>query len=238
MGQVLHIFRKDVRHLWPRALVVFLFVAAHAFIDVRLFPIGVPEMDRIRAIAGPVNILLIVTIWLLIAWVILEEALPGDRQFWLARPYDWRKLLAAKVLFVLVFINAPLFLSDCYILAAQGFRVLGVLPGLLLRQVFVTIVSVLPSFTIAVLSAGLSQFLLGWFILALSLIGEMILVSIWYHTNGIELGVENPVLIGGLVIIACGLVVWQYVRRRTNAGRVVFLAWYADFCPSCLGPPC
>jgi energy-coupling factor transporter ATP-binding protein EcfA2 len=60
-----------------------------------------------------------------IAWCVLiargvqAENLVGDRQFWVTRPYDWYKLLAAKVLFVIVFVNLPLFIVDL-ILSARG----------------------------------------------------------------------------------------------------------------------
>jgi hypothetical protein len=36
--------------------------------------------------------------------VIHAEALVGDRRFWLTRPYEWKKLLGAKALFLLVFL--------------------------------------------------------------------------------------------------------------------------------------
>ena len=50
--------------------------------------------------------------WYLIARLIHAETLPGDRQFWITRPYRWQSLLGAKVLFVLVFLNLPMTVAD------------------------------------------------------------------------------------------------------------------------------
>src|SRR5258708_33452435 len=126
MAQVLHIFRKDVRHLWPLTLVVLLLMAAHAFFDVRSLPYS-PDTYLDVPVFYILTLPLPLGIAFLIARLIFQEALPGDRQFWLTRPYHWPQLLAAKVLFVVLFLNVGLFLSDCYILAAQGFPVVSVL---------------------------------------------------------------------------------------------------------------
>ena len=40
--------------------------------------------------------------------VVQQERVPGDRQYWLTRPYDWRCLLAAKNAFLLIFLAPPL----------------------------------------------------------------------------------------------------------------------------------
>src|SRR5882724_6313384 len=127
MSQILHIFRKDLRHLWPQVTVVLLLVAAHAVFDPHTAPVSVREVARVNTIAETLVMLLPLCIAFLIGLLVFQEALVGDRQFWLTRPYYWPKLLAAKILFFLIFFSVPLFLSDCYILGAQGFPVLAVL---------------------------------------------------------------------------------------------------------------
>jgi hypothetical protein len=57
------------------------------------------------------------------------ESLVGDRQFWVTRPYDWKKLVVDKALFVLTFINLPLFVLDVFLLAKSGFRPSSHVPG-------------------------------------------------------------------------------------------------------------
>jgi hypothetical protein len=231
MEQVLHIFRKDVRHLWPRIVVVLLLMMAHAFFDVRSSPDYGPETNRANSMLNVFNMLLPLGMWLLIAWLIFEEALPDDRQFWLTRPYRWPKLLVAKVLFILVFINIPLFLSDCYILGAQGFPVLGVFPDLLRRQLILTTLFILPSFALATITTGVSQFLLAWFILLLVPISESMLESAWSrHAASVEIQ-GGSVFVAVLVVTTCGIVGWQYARRSTAAARAVVLAVTCAFLP-------
>ena len=60
--------------------------------------------------------------FLLIVRVVHEEVLASDRQFWVTRPYEWKKLLAAKVLFLVVFVNLPLFIVQMVLLSKAGFQ--------------------------------------------------------------------------------------------------------------------
>lgn len=231
MEQVLHIFRKDVRHLWLPALVVLILVAGHAVFTVRSMPINVPETIRVNAMSSMFGLFVPLGMWFLIALLIFQEALPGDRQFWPTRPYRWPKLLASKVLFIAVFINAPLFLSDCYILGAQGFAVLSVLPSLLLRQLLVTALFILPPFAIATVTAGVAQFVLAWFILLLALIFENVLATSFLGSSiGFDIG-TGSIFIATLAVTTCAIVIWQYARRRTMAARLVSLAAVCAFLP-------
>jgi len=52
-----------------------------------------------------------VACWTLTVLVIQQESLVGDRPYWLARPIAWQELLAAKALFILIFVNLPIWLS-------------------------------------------------------------------------------------------------------------------------------
>jgi len=53
--------------------------------------------------------------------------------------------MAAKCLFLVAFVNLPLFVYQFVILAKEGFSPLGWLYALLWRQVFFTILFVLPA---------------------------------------------------------------------------------------------
>jgi len=74
--------------------------------------------------------------WYLIAAVIHEEALPGNRQYWLTRPFSRRDLLAAKAIFILVFICLPDFCTEVAVLLLRGKSPLGYLPDILVSQLF------------------------------------------------------------------------------------------------------
>src|SRR5690348_3994597 len=94
MRQALHIFRKDARYLWPEICLILALVTVF----------GWSNPDAIE-------LLVFTATAYLIARLIHAEALPGDRQFWITRPYRWQSLLGAKLLFVLVFVNLPIMLG-------------------------------------------------------------------------------------------------------------------------------
>ncbi|MCU1327831.1 MAG: hypothetical protein JWN34_3201, partial [Bryobacterales bacterium] len=115
MRLALHIFRKDARYLYREiALTIALTVL-------------VSRAEWLVAIANVY----------LIARAIHAEAIPGDRQFWLTRPYPWNSLLAAKLLFIVAFVNFPLGVAQVVALAAGGFPIGHELPGLLWSQVLI-----------------------------------------------------------------------------------------------------
>ncbi len=88
-------------------------------------------------------------LWLvLIARLIHDEALVGDQQFWLTRPYTWSALLAAKLLFLVLFVFVPFLVMQCYLLAHAGLNPLASIPGLLLNLLYLILICFLP-FTVA-----------------------------------------------------------------------------------------
>ncbi len=73
--------------------------------------------ERPQIVQFLVSFLLLPFAWIfLVALLVLQEPLAGENSFWLTRPYSRRSLFLAKFLFILVFLNLPLFLSDCFIL--------------------------------------------------------------------------------------------------------------------------
>jgi hypothetical protein len=115
MKQILHIFAKDCRHFWPEILISVALVGALVWIypstwlsKSGLYAVAggafLPSMLEAGVLAVLLTVLVPVSWWLLIARVIHAEALVGDRQFWVTRPYEWKKLLGAKALFLAVFL--------------------------------------------------------------------------------------------------------------------------------------
>ena len=188
--------------------------------DVLSWPVYNPETNRTNAIAGLLNMLVPLSLWFLIAQLIFQEALPGDRQFWLTRPYRWTNLLAAKILFVAVFGSVPLFLCDCYILGVQRLGVLEDVPMLLLRQGLLAALFLLPALALAAVTSGLLQFVLAWFIALLVLVAELVLES---HGAVFVVSSGAP-FVCILAATFVGVILWQYATRRTTAARVVLLA--------------
>jgi hypothetical protein len=120
MKQSIHIFRKDARYLWREITVFVLFAAIYSRFG--------------GYISGPDILLEIAVIWL-IARAVHAEPLVGDRQFWLTRPYDWRSLLCAKLLFIAAFVCIPIGLGQFAMVILGHFSVLPAIPGLLWSQV-------------------------------------------------------------------------------------------------------
>lgn len=227
MRQALHIFKKDVRHLWFEIAVAITVVVAFTFTGARrALWLADPTTNRTAAWTM-VLILLPLTWWTLIARVIHSEALPGDRQFWITRPYSWKSLLGAKALFILAFINLPMFLADIAIVRAYGLHPLGAaLPGLLWSQVLLAIVFVLPIAALSALTGGFVQLVLAILApcaiaLAVAIVvPEVVLGGFW---GGSEWVRAYYVLLV-ISVAAPTILVWQYATRRTSTARFLAVA--------------
>lgn len=210
MKQALHIFRKDVRYL--RLEAAFAPTAAAAF--------AYAGAAQARSDAGlGYAVILLLLVWvILIARVIHAETLPGVRQFWITRPYDWRSLLAAKVLFVAAFVSLPLALADGVILAAHGFALWPKLPALLLNQALIGAAFLLPLAVIAALTRGMVHF-----VLVMAGLWALWIGSQWFRAtdgSGVD-WVRMYLWIAGASIVSASLLLWQYRRRGTAAARTV-----------------
>jgi hypothetical protein len=107
MTQTLHIFRKDMRRFRYELCVVVALTGAFAWADAAADIAGQSQFTRATMLAGLTTFFLVCAWWFLVTQLIHEEAPAGDRQFWVTRPYLWRHLLAAKLLFVVAFVNIP-----------------------------------------------------------------------------------------------------------------------------------
>lgn len=218
MRQVRLIFHKDVRHLRWVLLAVLLLTAAHARVAVLSRPIGLPQFERVNAVRDALTILLPLAIAFLVAQLTFEEALTSDRPYWLTRPYHWEHLLGAKILFLVLFVSVPLCLSDCYILGTQGFAIWTVLPKLLLRQAIPFILFVIPSFAIATVTSGLTQFLTVC--MGLTFVVAVPSVVVRQSLSAQEANLKPFAL--ALLALLSAIVLWQYATRGASVGRALF----------------
>ena len=147
MKLIIHIFLKDVRHLWREITVSLALPIAygHSLPDSWLHP-GPRGYSAIAGGFGFLNleswarilVILVPLAWLFtVVRAIQSESLVGDRQFWITRPCDWRQLLSAKVLFILVFVNLPMLILDLFLLARTGFVPGHYLAGLFWMQLLI-----------------------------------------------------------------------------------------------------
>ena len=225
MRMALHIFRKDMRRLWPFVLLAAALQAVLA------------HQDRWRsdwtpgAAEGWLNVLLPLAWAILAALAVEQEPLAGDSQFWITRPYRRSSLFAAKALFVLLAIQLPAFIADAWILGAHGFSPLGNLGSLLTLQIEIAGAITLPAMALAAVARNHLQFLF----VAILVPASILLLNESVRTPWIRVDRARDWLTILLLAAAAIAVLWlQYRRRRTLVSRTVGAAaaiaaglWYA-----------
>ena len=232
MKQMLHIFAKDSRQFWPEILISLALVAAFVWIYPSSWLSGnstyavaggafVPALLE-QYLGGILKLLIPVSWWLLIARVIHAEALVGDRQFWLTRPYEWKKLLGAKALFLLVFLYLPLLIAQCLLLFSAGFRPLSFIPGLLFNLLLVTGILVLPLVAIASVTATFARVTVT---LLAGLAGFIAFIAIsLFFSNGVSIPSSGYLSILLVFGFCATVVVLQYAARRVWVSRLLLIA--------------
>ena len=219
MQQALHIFVKDVRRLRYDILVVLVLTATFAWCEGHRTPFLI---DKLTPPAFLLEGLLPLGWWYLVAEAVFGEPLPGDCQFWVTRPFRWQSLLTAKLLFIAAFVNLPLLVSDCSVLALQGLHPFADPEALAWRQVVMAATLIFPMTALACITVSIAKMVLT----LLGLVAFIVLVSIpkigppsylWGSLYWVQ------VSLGVVAIAAAALVVMvvQYRTRRTAVSRVI-----------------
>jgi hypothetical protein len=214
MKQALHIFKKDARYLRWELAALFACMALFVWAQTR-HPVG---LSSLASIVTP----LLACLWAFICARLMQaEPIPGDRQFWITRPYEWRSLLAAKLLFIVAFLSIPLLLADAIILATQGFRIASNVPGLLWSVFLITVGYLLTFCAFATLMRSLTQ----WVLSAIVVVGLILaLAAPTLEPWGGEDWMRKHGEIAILWIAALTVLLWQYKRRRTVLSIAVMAA--------------
>ncbi len=224
MKEILHIFKKDVRRHWPEILVSLVFLGF--FVKVTLHSPG-----RTAMLAGNFSWFwlsaesippLMVLFWIFLTVRLVQgEPLVGDRQWWVTKPYEWWKLLAAKELFQLVFIGLPLFGVQLFLLHHAGFPIFPNLLRVFYLPLSLAVVVFLPSVALGGLTRNLWQAVLA---VVLALVTVSAVSSLLDRIPSHSMSSDVQELGGGasvaLVLASIiGAVGWQFARRRTWASR-------------------
>jgi hypothetical protein len=233
MKQILHIFAKDSRHFWPEILISLALVGALVWI----YPSTWLSRSTLYAVAGGavpsgllgagfltalLEFLIPVSWWLLIARVIHAEALVGHRQFWVTRPYEWKKLLGAKALFLAVFLYLPLLIAQCLLLFRAGFHPLSFVPGLLFNLLLITTVVVLPLLAITTVTATFAGVTLTLLAGLVCFIGYLA-ISLSFSDDA-SIPYSDHVSIPLTLFLLGTVVVLQYAARRVWVSRLLLVA--------------
>lgn len=218
MRQAFHIFLKDVHHLRVEICLVLALAATLAW----------QHADQWT------QIVFALAAAYLIARLIQDEPIPGDRQFWITRPYRWKSLLAAKALFILVFVNLPSLLAQVYLLSRAGFPLVPNGAGLVWSQLLDFAVVWLPIAALAALTSSLFSFNNSALVLvALMFLLEQVAIMRAPDSRGIgfsRLGGAGAWPLGvqwmfySLVVLEVGAITVsvlyvQYKTRRTSISR-------------------
>lgn len=227
MRPVLHVFLKDLRHYWRESAVSVGLLVAFAWNEMRgwahddALAVGLIGFFSFGFLSGLVVALVPVAWSFLTVRAIQGESLVGNRQFWVTRPYEWKKLLTAKVLFVVTFVNLPLLITQMFLLARAGFSPAQHAVGLLWMQMMLLFFFMLPIAAVATVTATVVQMLLALLMIVLYAVGMGVL-SEYVPSSGFSGPMDS--VTGGLLICGCLMVILvQYARRETTKSRLILV---------------
>jgi hypothetical protein len=227
MRQAWHIFLKDVRRLRYEVIVILALTAAYAWLQGHWSPLSSLRAVRLNQMANMLRIFLLpMAWWYLASLAVYGEPLPGDRQFWVTRPYRWTSLLGAKLLFIVAFVSFPLLLADCFILILQGFQPWANSGCLLWHAVAVFAVLLLPMIAVACITTSFGQVVLAGLATIVSIVLLESVLSPYGGTTMIGFGVGGGWVEGSLVCLvlllaALAIMILQYRARRTWVSRMI-----------------
>lgn len=226
MQQILHIFKKDGRRHWLEILISLVLLGLYAKIMTHPWDEMTPNHVPWAQISAATLTPLMIIFWIFHTIRLVQgETLVGDRQWWVTKPYEWWKLLAAKQIFLLVFIGAPLFLVQLYLLHNAGFAIHSHFFGVLGMQLAFVMVLFLPAVALGSLTKSLGQAfiaLLITIVLVPTIISQLAKVPNSGMSSAAEgFGEIQGVLLLGSIVGAAG---WQYARRKTSASRGLLVA--------------
>jgi hypothetical protein len=233
MKQILHILAKDMRRFWGEILLSLAVTVAFAWVVSRqwanpgnLVAVGQVAFARQDAILTVFLALLIpISWWLLIARVAHDERTVGDRQFWITRPYEWKKLLAAKALFVVCFIYLPITVAQFCLEALAGLHPLAHVGGFLYQMMLLSAL-IFPLLAIATVTVNFARMTLTLLCIAVAAAAIAIAVSALLMKGVLHspVSIENPIAFPLLLCVCAGVIALQYAARRVALSRIIMLA--------------
>jgi hypothetical protein len=240
VNMVWHIFKKDVRLLWPFILGAAGIQFVSAGVQYMLDRTSGPDRETLSTLSHLLIPATSLAAAFLIAALVHQDAIPGVRQDWLVRPVRRRDLLVAKLLFILVMVHGPILLADTLQALANGFPVGQSLGSAATRGLLLLGVLSLPALAFASFTRNMAEAVIGGVILFVtltSLVQVLVAESHTPPTNGTGLAwIAHFAVIAVLLLGAAIIFTLQYFRRKTLLSRwltaaVAVLAVAALFMP-------
>lgn len=240
---VWHLFKKDVRLLWPFALVVVLGEAINAALHfVRDHFVTTLPFSYVT-ILFPIAVLLGMAA--LAVTVVHQDPLPGTAHDWLVRPVVRRDLLLAKILFIVLLIHLPTLLLDFSEAMLIGTPASAALFAAFTRSAFLFGAITAPALMLGALTASLAEAVLLGGVVAVGIAAVILVLS----ASPAHSSPHSPMGLGwiptaathvGLLLVCAVIIAFQYLRRQTRIARtlaaIALLAlvpvFYLPFAPS------
>lgn len=222
---VWHIFKKDVRLLWPFVLGAAGIQFAQAAVRYRLDQVGVAEAETLSALFHLLQPASLLAAAFLIATAVHQDAVPGVRQDWLVRPVKRTDLLSAKLLFLLVMVHGPILLADMLEAMAYGFPLGQALLSAITRGLLLLGFLTLPALAFASLTRNMTEGVVAGVVLFVSITAtRQFLAGRWHQPPTMQTGlawvaqllVTSLLLLGATVIFTV-----QYSQRKTTFSRLL-----------------
>lgn len=219
-----HIFKKDWKLEWMLAVLLALVQFVNTAVILKLGPFW-DNNPSLRSLWQLLTLTTMVGIPFLIVAVVHQDAIPGARQDWLARPIQRKDLLLAKFLFILVAIHGPMLVTDLFRGLANGFAFGPSFAAAASRGLFVLLAFSVPLFAFASLTRNTMEAIAAGLFAFLCFAGLGMTVSRNFVTqfvgnSGLSWIEEAAMILVGLA--GGGAVLGlQYFRRRTMIARVV-----------------
>jgi hypothetical protein len=218
---IFHIFKKDLLLMWP-------FVAGLAAVQ-WIANLLVYRYDNGGAdLWNTFNLLVVLQLAatiILVTTVVQLDAVPGVRQDWLIRPVRRRDLLLAKLLFVLILVQGPIYLGDFVAALADGFSPGRALAAASMRSAAFLFTFLVPALALAAVTRNFTEGVIGA-VAAVAVFAALIqVINIQFpdHWRVIgRSGLDWIVQTADLLVAASAAAVvlgLQYFRRRTLAAR-------------------
>jgi ABC-type transport system involved in multi-copper enzyme maturation permease subunit len=229
-----HIFRKDMRLLWPLAALVAALQLLNAGLLIgggRFARSATGEMGDLGWVSNIVlpGVALLGLVVLVMA-VIQQDRLPGTTQDWLTRPIPRSRLLGAKLLFVVLSGLAPILVGDLAMGSAEHLPAADVIAASLTRSAVLLCLVCVPAALIGVVTRTLTEALVLVVVVGVLLIIEFItLAQTRLPPTMMQSGygwIVTPILVflnlGGFLL----LLPLQFRWRSSNRVRWILAAYF------------
>lgn len=221
---VWHMLRKDLRLLWPIAVLV---AAIHLLAAALAVWLGrFLEPRDILALAHALPILSFLGMAVLAVALVQQDPLPGDRQDWLVRPIRRSTLVGSKLLFILLIVIGPLWLADFAEGLADGFPLAGALGAAVSRSTWVFCLLTLPALAFGAVTRDLTQALALAFAILIAWMAAhfLLVVVLGMHVSVAGMGASWMLAacwVAIAVIATAAVALLQFRARRTLSARVI-----------------